>query len=1246
MKNTCKWFGCGLIALISWQVTGQSGQPLPAVREISRSQALGTPSYIHLSDPQQQTSTLPTADAIATYFQMGEDEIAVPTKVMRYGEDITVEKYQQMYRGVPVEHGRYAVLKKDGKTQSIHAEHYPLRDLRTSPGMAEEAALNKALDDLGSALYAWEATRALLATRSDLPVALRDRLETIAKEEYPQGELVIVRDFYREGMIMDLAYKFVIESVDPLFKDYVYVNAHDGRIMLRDPIIKHGTGETRYAGTRTFPTSEFGSGVADTFQLRGIEPISGVLCETRSVNGFGGLPLSIAAVYALSTPILDGDQADPCLLDGDWTVDETGDDSWDKEEHWRARFETAPPPDVSCCVTYTPSPGTCNELENDDIALDAQWGASVVAQYWQVRHGRNSFDDAGADLISFVHYGDAYNNAFWNGSFMTYGDGSAQKPLPDYANGDFGPFTSLDICAHEIGHAICSHTSDLVYQKESGAMNEGLSDIWAAAIERYVLDSIDATLPFDPYGIGEQIDDRDDGLPPGHQDAYAIRWMDDPKSGASPDTYQGERYFPTEPPICAAPNLATDYCGVHLNSGVLNKWFYLLTEGSGKAFTPGRGLIRRKVAFDDEINDQDEVYHVVGLGNDASERITFLAETLLSPNALFADMRNASIEAARALYGLCSIEEVQTTNAWHAVGVGDTFMICEPRIEFGVFNPDRVSERSDDAGCTAQSVVTLTLHSYQMAATIQFETAGNAIPGEDFVLATSQLTFDGTEINYLDVIIYDDKFVEGPDTILIGFASLTFADTAMIIIQDDDVIPAIGDSVTLLAEGFSSDSIPVGWQQFAINIESSNHWEFNGAGLGSGAAYVTVPGSPVPEYDPARFSHVRLVSPPLDARGRSGVSISFDWSAGGESDVVENSVLFDYGTFQVSLDGQHWTDIEDFVGDAGGLVPAIGTYDTIHPELDNEVFYLGFKWYNDGLIGSTHSFTIDNVVVTAEDMDIAHAAASAMQTIVPSGTTVAFVSPDSSELIGMISDASGDLGCVELKVDTNHALQDLRPAFCDYRSEKVFGLSAPNTTDSFTLTLYFRAGEVDEWLDPASLNILAVKSTDVDNLWAGYSILTQDVVEVDDQLAADAEYIAFSFRTTAAFRTYALTDRQPHAVSRTVMNTTDSDFLSLRERVAVACPLDTITFAPALNGETIHLTGPEIAIGRDIVILGPGSAHILVSGNDEGRIFRIDPDVVAILQGMTICCGDAMGEGDAILNNGHLIVRDVRFTID
>lgn len=87
----------------------------------------------------------------------------------------------------------------------------------------------------------------------------------------------------------------------------------------------------------------------------------------------------------------------------------------------------------------------------------------MTYDYWSAVHGRNSYDNAGAKIKSYVHYNlvaagyPNNNNAFWNGSVMTYGDGTG--------TGGFDILTSIDVAGHEIGHAVCTYTANLAYQK-------------------------------------------------------------------------------------------------------------------------------------------------------------------------------------------------------------------------------------------------------------------------------------------------------------------------------------------------------------------------------------------------------------------------------------------------------------------------------------------------------------------------------------------------------------------------------------------------------------------------------------------------------------------------------------------------------------------------------------------------------------------------------------------------------------
>jgi Zn-dependent metalloprotease len=375
----------------------------------------------------------------------------------------------------------------------------------------------------------------------------------------PVGELLFVRVYIanekkKKGQ-MALAYRFDIHAVKPLSRRFIYVDAHDGFVIHENAIIKHATGtaSTRYSGVRSIGTT-FNSATSKY----------NLIDQTRG-NGIETYNLNHGANYNAATQFGDSDN------------------NWSSAEY--------------------------NNLNRDNAALDAHWGAMMTYDYFLLKHNRNSFDDHGAKIKSYVHYQTDYANAFWNGSHMTYGDGSAT----------IGPLTTLDVCAHEIGHAVCSATADLIYVGEPGAINEGLSDIWGASVEHF------AAPEKSTWEIGEEIN-------------VAIRSMSDPNSLDQPDTYNGD--------------LWVDGADVHTNSGILNHWYYLLVEGGSGA------------------NDHGTSYNVQGLGFETAANIVYRMESeYLTANSGYAEARIASVQAAADLYGSNSDEVVQTGNAWTAVGV-------------------------------------------------------------------------------------------------------------------------------------------------------------------------------------------------------------------------------------------------------------------------------------------------------------------------------------------------------------------------------------------------------------------------------------------------------------------------------------------------------------------------------------------------------------------------------------------------
>src|SRR4030067_3301995 len=119
--------------------------------------------------------------------------------------------------------------------------------------------------------------------------------------------------------------------------------------------------------------------------------------------------------------------------------------------------------------------GDGTKSNSQSAAVDAHAGAADTADYYLNTHGRDSYDDAGAPIISTVHYRRHYVNAFWNGQQMVYGEG-------DGVTSD--PLVALDVISHELTHAVTDYTAALIYQDQSGALNESISDVFAMMVDR------------------------------------------------------------------------------------------------------------------------------------------------------------------------------------------------------------------------------------------------------------------------------------------------------------------------------------------------------------------------------------------------------------------------------------------------------------------------------------------------------------------------------------------------------------------------------------------------------------------------------------------------------------------------------------------------------------------------------------------------------------------------------------------
>jgi vibriolysin len=278
----------------------------------------------------------------------------------------------------------------------------------------------------------------------------------------------------------------------------------------------------------------------------------------------------------------------------------------------------------------TSTPGTLKRSEGQaattDVDVNAAYdntGDSYKAynNFWN----RDSYNNQGGQLISTVHYSTNYCNAYWNGTQMTYGDGSASQGCGPLAR-------SLDVTAHELTHGVTEYESGLVYSGEPGGINESLSDIFGTFTEAWVDGGRTGTLAIsaDTWKLGEDVI------------SGGLRYMCDPAAdGASKDFWTS----------------SVGSVDVHYSSGVGNLNFCLLTRGG----THPRGK---------------STINVPGIGMDKAIRIYYKAQTdILTSSSKYANLRTAMEQATTAL-GYDQATKDAVGCSWAAVGVGSAPANC------------------------------------------------------------------------------------------------------------------------------------------------------------------------------------------------------------------------------------------------------------------------------------------------------------------------------------------------------------------------------------------------------------------------------------------------------------------------------------------------------------------------------------------------------------------------------------------
>ncbi len=289
--------------------------------------------------------------------------------------------------------------------------------------------------------------------------------------------------------------------------------------------------------------------------------------------------------------------------------------------------EATPAPDreISDAENLQVLPGTRVRGEDDpatgDAAVDESYdGLGATFDFWWDAYARDSIDGSGSSLLATVHYGRDYDNAFWTGERMVFGDGDGEV---------FHGFTgSLSVIAHELAHGVIEDEGGLLYRNQSGALNESIADVFGALAEQH---RAGQTADEATWLIGEGI----------FTDAVQGRAL---RSLAAPGTAYDDDVLGKDPqPAHMRDYVETrdDNGGVHINSGIPNHAFYLVAQALGGHAWERAGLIWYR---------------------------TLTAGTLPS-TADFTVFARATLAAAAAEYGEESEEVDVVRAAWTSVGV-------------------------------------------------------------------------------------------------------------------------------------------------------------------------------------------------------------------------------------------------------------------------------------------------------------------------------------------------------------------------------------------------------------------------------------------------------------------------------------------------------------------------------------------------------------------------------------------------
>lgn len=566
--------------------------------------------------------------------------------------------YQQHYNGIPIDNSIIQLHSKNELLISLNGKVAKFSQIDLQANISAEAANEIA--------------------KSYLKV-------TKLINEYPI-ETVIAQRPNANGIENTLTYKVRIDSYSPFAMCYVYIDAKTGEVFNKINLMAHadtpGTGQTLYSGNQSMTIDNFSGGFRLRESGRKIETYNATNATDLTTSGFTGatdfinstatwsgvprlssLTISVASqswwftafadelpeLYIIvkegtgqmiyksgylsnTNPPITFNNLNILLTNPPYTVE-----LWD--------YDAVGGDDFGGSYPIISNNGTQNYSGNGNNgtyvinslgnpALDVHWGMEKTYDFYLSVFNRNSFDGNGSIIRQYLNPPSLFISP---GRYGPNNAGALNPPynIMVYGMGDgieFNPVVGLDVEGHEYTHMVVANNGNggLVYQGESGALNESFADIFGTCVEFYSGVNPDWTIGEDVV-VGKPF----------------LRSMSNPNAADNPDTYNGLHWVnPT--------NLSYDNGGVHINSGVQNFWFYLLSQG-------GSGT-----------NDLGKAYAVTGIGIADARKIAYRnLTTYLLPNATYADSYNGSLQAAQDLFGNPSAQYTAVRQAWYAVGLGN-----------------------------------------------------------------------------------------------------------------------------------------------------------------------------------------------------------------------------------------------------------------------------------------------------------------------------------------------------------------------------------------------------------------------------------------------------------------------------------------------------------------------------------------------------------------------------------------------